>query len=237
VLDLVDVRVHYGKVAAVRGVSLRVACGEVVAIVGPNGAGKSTLLRAVSGLVRPSAGTLAFEGHDLTRLRPHQIVRLGITQSPEGRRIFAQMTVVENLRVGGFTRGAGAACVSAMDRVFARFPWLEERRHQKAGTLSGGEQQMLSIGRALMSEPRLLLLDEPSFGLAPLIVKEIAGIVAELSRPGDLAIVLVEQNASMALAVSDRAYVIENGEVVASGLSPEVAESRQVREAYLGRRR
>ena len=233
-LEITDVRIAYGKVQAVRGISLRVAEGEIVSIVGPNGAGKSTTLNAISGVVRPAEGRIALAGTDLTRIRPHQIVKLGVAHAPEGRRVFPEMTVEENLRIGGYLRKASAVGAT-MRTVFSIFPRLEERRGQLAGTLSGGEQQMLSIGRALMAGPRLLLLDEPSFGLAPLVVAEIGRTIGRINRETGLAILIVEQNVTMAFRVSSRAYVLENGQIVLEGESARLAESAHVRDAYLGR--
>lgn len=233
-LEITDLQIAYGKVQAVRGISLRVAEGEIVSIVGPNGAGKSTTLNAISGVVRPAAGRIAFAGVDLAQLRPHQIVRLGVAHAPEGRRVFPEMTVSENLRIGGYLRRASAIAES-LQTVFTLFPNLEERRRQLAGTLSGGEQQMLSIGRALMAGPRLLLLDEPSFGLAPLVVAEISRTISRINRETGLAILIVEQNVTMAFRVSSRAHVLENGRIVLEGESASLAESAHVRDAYLGR--
>lgn len=233
-LEITDLQIAYGKVQAVRGISLRVAEGEIVSIVGPNGAGKSTTLNAISGVVRPAAGRIAFAGLDLAQLRPHQIVKLGVAHAPEGRRVFPEMTVSENLRIGGYLRRASAIAES-LQTVFTLFPNLEERRRQLAGTLSGGEQQMLSIGRALMAGPRLLLLDEPSFGLAPLVVAEIGRTISRINRETGLAILIVEQNVTMAFRVSSRAHVLENGRIVLEGESASLVESAHVRDAYLGR--
>jgi branched-chain amino acid transport system ATP-binding protein len=233
-LEITDVRIAYGKVQAVRGISLRVAEGEIVSMVGPNGAGKSTTLNAISGVVRPTDGRIVLAGTDLTRIRPHQIVKLGVAHAPEGRRVFPEMTVEENLRIGGYLRTTSAVA-DTMRMVLGIFPRLEERRAQLAGTLSGGEQQMLSIGRALMAGPRLLLLDEPSFGLAPLVVAEIGRTIRRINRETGLAILIVEQNVTMAFRVSSRAYVLENGQIVLEGESAQLAESAHVRDAYLGR--
>lgn len=234
-LELEDVRIAYGKVEAVKGISLSVREGEIVSLVGSNGAGKSTTLRAISGLLKASSGRLSFQTHDLGRLKAHEVVRLGISHVPEGRRLFPLLTVQENLRMGAYLRCADTTVERAMDRVFERFPRLRERRRQLAGTLSGGEQQMLSIGRALISGPTLLMLDEPSFGLAPLIIQEIAKIVHEINQGGGVTVLLVEQNASMAFSVSSRAYVMENGKIALSGNSEEVAGNPYVREVYLGK--
>jgi branched-chain amino acid transport system ATP-binding protein len=231
---LTDLQVRYDGVTAVRGVSLDVSAGEIVAMIGPNGAGKTSLLRTVSGLVPPAGGRVAFRSTDITGWRPHRILGLGLGHAPEGRRLFPRMTVLENLRMGAYRVRDRAATARRLADVLAWFPRLTERRGQLAGTLSGGEQQMLSIGRALMAGPRLLMLDEPSFGLAPLVVAEIGRLVAAISQDDRLAVLLVEQNARMALAVSTRAYVLEMGRVVLSGPSPVLRESPHVRAAYLG---
>jgi len=223
VLELTDLRVHYGNVAAVDGVSVTVEAGEIVAIIGPNGAGKTSALRALSGLVRPSGGRVVFRGTDISRWRPHRIVALGLSHAPEGRRLFPQMSVLENLRMGAYRRRDRQAITRSLGEVLERFPRLAERRHQRAGTLSGGEQQMLTIGRALMSEPTMLVLDEPSFGLAPLIVREIRTIVQSINRDRKVAVLLVEQNARM-----------ETGRIVLSGSAAALRESPHVRAAYLG---
>jgi len=234
VLELTDLRVHYGNVAAVDGVSVTVEEGEIVAIIGPNGAGKTSTLRALSGLVRASGGRVVFRGVDISRWRPHRIVALGLSHAPEGRRLFPQMTVIENLRMGAYRRRDGLAIERSLAEVLERFPRLAERRQQLAGTLSGGEQQMLTIGRALMSDPTMLVLDEPSFGLAPLIVREIRTIVESINRDRKVAVLLVEQNARMALAVAARAYVMETGRIVLSGPAAALRESPHVKTAYLG---
>jgi branched-chain amino acid transport system ATP-binding protein len=234
VLELTDLRVHYGNVAAVDGVSVTVDEGEIVAIIGPNGAGKTSTLRALSGLLRPSGGRVVFRGIDISRWRPHRIVALGLSHAPEGRRLFPQMSVLENLRMGAYRRRDREAVDRSLKEVLGRFPRLAERRHQLAGTLSGGEQQMLTIGRALMSGPAMLVLDEPSFGLAPLIVREIRTIVESINRDRQVAVLLVEQNARMALAVATRAYVMETGRIVLSGPADALRESPHVKAAYLG---
>jgi len=228
VLELTDLRVHYGNVAAVDGVSVTVEEGEIVAIIGPNGAGKTSTLRALSGLVRASGGRVVFRGIDISRWRPHRIVALGLSHAPEGRRLFPQMTVIENLRMGAYRRRDGDAIERSLAEVLERFPRLAERRQQLAGTLSGGEQQMLTIGRALMSDPTMLVLDEPSFGLAPLVVRE------SINRDRKVTVLLVEQNARMALAVAARAYVMETGRIVLSGPAAALRESPHVKAAYLG---
>jgi branched-chain amino acid transport system ATP-binding protein len=234
VLEVTELQVRYGNVAAVKGITLRVAEREVVAIIGPNGAGKTSTLRAISGLVPSAAGRVVFEGTDITRWRAHRIVTLRLGHAPEGRRLFPQMTVLENLRMGAYRRRLPAEIRRTLGEVEALFPRLAERRAQLAGTLSGGEQQMLAIGRALMSEPRLLLLDEPSFGLAPMIVREIGRIVQSINRERGVSVLLVEQNARMALGIAARAYVMETGRVALDGPSAALAESPHVKAAYLG---
>ena len=230
-LELSGIEVRYGAVRALRGVSLEVRQGEIVAVLGSNGAGKTTTLRTISGLKRPAAGTVVFEGRRIEGTAPHRIVSGGISHSPEGRRIFARMSVLENLEMGAFQRRGSTS--AELDLVFELFPVLKERRRQAGGTLSGGEQQMLAIGRALMSSPRLLLLDEPSMGLAPMIVERIFQILADIQRTGTT-LLLVEQNAAQALAVADRGYVLETGEVVMSGSASDLAGDERVRAAYLG---
>jgi branched-chain amino acid transport system ATP-binding protein len=233
-LQVTDVQVRYGSVAAVKGVSLEVAPGEIVAMIGPNGAGKTSLLRAISGLVAPAAGRVVFEGTDIAGWKPHRIVALGLGHAPEGRRLFTRMTVIENLKMGAYRARDAAEIRRRLDAVLQRFPLLAERLDQVAGTLSGGEQQMLSIGRTLMSGPRMLMLDEPSFGLAPKVVGEIDRLVRAISEEARIAVLLVEQNARMALAMSSRAYVLETGAVVLSGSSASLRESPHVKAAYLG---
>lgn len=226
--------VSYGSVRALNQVSLRVDRGEIVTMIGANGAGKSTTIRTISGLVRSSGGSITFEGDDITALPAHQLVARGICQSPEGRRVFANMSVRENLDLGAFTRSHDAVGIrSDIDRVLELFPRLKERYCQSAGTLSGGEQQMLAIGRALMARPRLLMLDEPSLGLAPFLVQQIFRIVKDISLQG-VTILLVEQNAYQALRIATRGYVIETGEVVLEGPSEQLLQDPNVRRAYLG---
>jgi len=232
-LAVENLSVSYGAVRALRDVSCRVEQGEIVALVGANGAGKTTILNAISGIVPASNGVIAFEGIEITRMAPHLIVRKGICQVPEGRRVFARMSVQENLEMGGFTLSGKHQVAQGIERAFSLFPRLAERRRQPARTLSGGEQQMLAMARALMSNPRLLLLDEPSMGLAPMLVEKIFEIVVEINKSGTT-IMLVEQNASMALAIANRAYVLETGEVVLSGDAGELARNPEVRKAYLG---
>jgi branched-chain amino acid transport system ATP-binding protein len=234
VLEVTDLQVRYGNVAAVKGISLRVDEREVVAIIGPNGAGKTSALRAISGLVPSAAGRVVFEGTDISRWKAHRIVTLRLGHAPEGRRLFPQMTVLENLRMGAYRRRAPGEVRRTLAEVERLFPRLAERREQLAGTLSGGEQQMLAIGRALMAEPRLLLLDEPSFGLAPMVVREIGRIVQSINRERGVSVLLVEQNARMALGIASRAYVMETGRVALSGPSGILAESPHVKAAYLG---
>jgi len=234
VLEVTGLEVRYGSVTAVKGISLEVAEGEVVAIIGPNGAGKTSTLRAITGLVPTAGGRVVFRGTDVSRWKAHRIVTLGLGHAPEGRRLFPQMTVMENLRMGAYRRRGPAEIGCTLARVEELFPRLAERRVQLAGTLSGGEQQMLAIGRALMAEPRLLVLDEPSFGLAPMIVREIGRIVRSINRERGVSVLLVEQNARMALGIAARAYVLETGRVALSGPSATLAESPHVRAAYLG---
>jgi branched-chain amino acid transport system ATP-binding protein len=233
VLELTDVQVRYGNIRALQGVSLRVDQGELIALIGANGAGKTTTLRAISGLQRPSEGTITFEGADITSASTDRIVGLGISQCPEGRRIFGGLTVAENLRLGAVSVADRAAADQELDRVFDLFPLLKERLGQAGGTLSGGEQQMLAIGRALMSRPRLLLLDEPSLGLAPLMVERIFETIAELKRQGRT-ILLVEQNVHQALDVADRAYVLETGRIMLEGPSETLRHDPKVEQSYLG---
>jgi branched-chain amino acid transport system ATP-binding protein len=232
-LELRDIHVHYNKVAALKGVSMGVPAGGIVTIIGANGAGKSTTLRSISGLVRLSQGEIHFDGERIDRLSPDKIVARGIAHVPEGRRIFPGLTVEENLRTGAYLRKDKAGIEADLEQVFRHFPRLKERRTQWARTLSGGEQQMVAIGRALMSKPRLLLLDEPSMGLSPVMVQEIAGIVVEIAERG-VPVVLVEQNAELALRLARFAYVLETGNVALEGPARELHESDHVRRAYLG---
>lgn len=232
-LEVKDINVYYGAIHAIKGISLTVDEGEIVTLIGANGAGKSTTLRTISGLLKPKTGDINFLGKNIAGMAAHKIVREGISQVPEGRKIFAEMTVQENLELGAFTRDDKAEIESDFKMVFGRFPRLEERKFQLAGTLSGGEQQMLAMGRALMSRPKLLLLDEPSMGLAPLLIKEIFNIIIDINRTGTT-ILLVEQNANMALSVANRAYVLETGRITISGDAKELAASEDIRKAYLG---
>ena len=232
ILKVDNINVYYGAIHAIKGVSFHVNEGEVVTLIGANGAGKSTTLQTISGLLRSKTGSVEFCGENISRLPPHRIVERGLAQVPEGRRIFLQMTVEENLEMGAFTQ-SGSSVDADLENVYGQFPRLKERRRQVAGTLSGGEQQMLAIGRALMSHPRLLMLDEPSMGLAPILVEQIFEIIRSLHQ-GGTTILLVEQNAQMALSVADRAYVMETGCITLSGTGKELAESDAVRKAYLG---
>lgn len=231
-LKVCNLNVHYGVIHALHDVSFEVGAREIVTLIGANGAGKSTTLLALSGLLTPTSGTLELEGRDLLAIAPHRRVPLGLVQVPEGRRVFASMSVSENLALGATTRRDNEIGKD-LDEVFTLFPRLAERKNQLAGTMSGGEQQMLAVGRALMSKPRLLLLDEPSLGLAPLLVKEIFNVVERIRERG-VTVLLVEQNAHMALAISDRAYVLETGRIVMSGDAKEIARDPRIKEAYLG---
>lgn len=232
-LILEDVNVYYGAIHALKGISLEVKQGEIVTLIGSNGAGKSTSLKTISGLLRPKQGKLIFNGSDITSVQPQEIVSRGISQVPEGRRVFANMTVTENLELGAYLRKDKAEIKKDMEMVYGLFPRLNERKNQLSGTLSGGEQQMLAMGRALMSRPKLLLLDEPSMGLAPILVKQIFSIIKEINDTGTT-ILLVEQNAHMALSIAHRAYVLETGKIVLSGEADKLASSEEVRKAYLG---
>ena len=231
-LKVEDLHVYYGSIHAIKGISFEVNEGEVVTLIGANGAGKSTTLNTVSGLLKPRSGSVTFEDKSIVGVPAHKIVSHGMALCPEGRRVFLQMTVQENLEMGGYTRPAGEIDAAIQD-VYQRFPRLKERYKQPAGTLSGGEQQMLAMGRALMSRPKLLMLDEPSMGLAPILVKQIFGIVRELHQAGTT-ILLVQQNAQMALSVADRAYVLETGTIAMSGSAKELLTDARVRKAYLG---
>jgi branched-chain amino acid transport system ATP-binding protein len=233
VLELNEVHTYYGSIQALKGISLEVHGSEVVTLIGANGAGKSTTLRSINGLNRPRRGSIHFQGQDITSTAADQVVKMGISQAPEGRRLFPRMTVLENLEMGAFQRKDRAGIREDRDRVFELFPRLAERRHQKAGTMSGGEQQMCAIGRALMARPKLLLLDEPSMGLAPIFVEKIFEIVKEINEQGT-PILLVEQNALMALDVADRGYVLETGKVALEGPAGELRQNEQVRKTYLG---
>jgi branched-chain amino acid transport system ATP-binding protein len=233
VLTLDRVAARYGRVTAVDGVSLTVGAAELVCLIGANGAGKSTTLKTISGLVRAASGRILFEDREIQALAPQEILRRGIAHCPEGRRVFPQMTVRENLEMGAYVRRDAAAVAADMDRVLAHFPVLAERRRQLAGTLSGGEQQMLAIGRALMARPRLILFDEPSLGLAPTVVEAVFGIISGIRRDGTT-ILMVEQNAWMALQIATRAYVMETGRITLEGPARELADNERVKQAYLG---
>jgi len=233
VLEIDDIHTYYGAIHALKGVSLKVKDGEIVTLIGANGAGKSTTLRSINGLNHPRQGTIKFKGADITNASPHSIVSNGIAQSPEGRRLFPRMSVTENLEMGTFQRTDRENFKADMDHVFELFPRLYERRAQKAGTMSGGEQQMCAIGRALMARPKLLLLDEPSMGLAPIFVEKIFEIVIEINKEGT-PVLLVEQNALMALDVASRGYVLETGRVALEGPAQELKVNEQVRKTYLG---
>jgi branched-chain amino acid transport system ATP-binding protein len=233
ILQLEDVHTFYGSIQALKGISLEVREGEIVTLIGANGAGKSTTLRSINGLNTPRQGSIVFQGRDITRKAPHDIVQMGISQSPEGRRLFPHMTVLENLEMGAFQRRDRAGIRDDLGRVYSLFPRLAERKHQRAGTMSGGEQQMCAIGRALMARPTLLMLDEPSMGLAPIFVEKIFEIVGEINQQGTT-ILLVEQNALMALDAADRGYVLATGRVALADEAKALRENEQVRKAYLG---
>ena len=233
ILELDDVHTYYGSIHAIKGVTLDVYDGEVVTLIGANGAGKSTTLRSINGLNHPRKGSIRFQGRDITQESPHDVVKMGISQSPEGRRLFPRMSVMENLEMGAFQRNDKAGIRESLDRVFELFPRLQERKNQRAGTMSGGEQQMCAIGRALMAQPKLLLLDEPSMGLAPIFVERIFEIVVEINKQGT-PILLVEQNALMALDVANRGYVMETGVIALADDAKALAQNEQVRKTYLG---
>lgn len=232
-LKIDNINLYYGSIHALKGISLEVEQGEIVTLIGANGAGKTSTLNNISGLAAPRSGKIMFEGKDITNSPAQEIVKMGISQVPEGRRIFANMSVFENLELGAFLQNDKAVIKKNLEKVFERFPRLQERKKQSAGTLSGGEQQMLAMGRALMSQPKLLLLDEPSMGLAPILVQEIFEIIKEINASGTT-VLLVEQNAHMALSIAQKAYVLETGRIVLSGTAKEVASSESVRKAYLG---
>lgn len=232
-LSIKDLSVYYGVIQAIKGISFDVNAGEVIALIGANGAGKTTILHTITGLVSAKAGSIEFEGKDLTKIPAHKIVSLGMAHVPEGRRIFAELTVFENLKMGAYTRKDKKEIEDTITMIYKRFPRLEERKNQIAGTLSGGEQQMLAMGRALMSHPRIILMDEPSMGLSPLFVSEIFDIIKEISKSGTT-VLLVEQNAKKALSIANRAYVLETGKIVLSGDAKELMNDDSVKKAYLG---
>ncbi|MFD6441419.1 ABC transporter ATP-binding protein [Peribacillus sp. NPDC060186] len=232
-LKIEDINVYYGNIQALKGISLSINEGEIVTLIGANGAGKSTMLKSISGLLKPKQGKIMYEGQSIGGKAAQSIVKMGISHVPEGRRVFANMTVEENLQLGAYLRKDKAGIKQDMEKVYELFPRLLERLKQQSGTLSGGEQQMLAMGRALMAKPRLLLLDEPSMGLAPLLVKQIFNIIEEINKTGTT-ILLVEQNANLALSIADRAYVVETGRIVLSGKSEELTASEEIKNAYLG---
>lgn len=232
-LEVRDLQVHYGTVEAVKGVSFQIEAGEIISLIGANGAGKSTILRALSGLVRPSSGTIEFQGTSLVGLSTHQIIRLGIGHVPEGRRLFPKMSVLENLKMGAYLRNKKAEMESTLGMIYEHFPILKERSKQHAGSLSGGEQQMLATARALMNRPQLLLLDEPSIGLSPLLTAEIGKIVRQINAMG-VTTILVEQNAMLALTLGQRGYVLETGSIVMQGQAQELLQDEGVKKVYLG---
>lgn len=232
-LSVENLAVSYGAISALKGISFGIKEGEIVALIGANGAGKTTILNTVSGLVEPKTGKIIYKGRDITKLVPHEVVKLGISQVPEGRRVFPKMSVLENIEMGAYSRSDKNGIKEDMDSIFKRFPRLAERKKQLAKTLSGGEQQMLAMGRALMARPQLLLMDEPSMGLAPILVEEIFKIIEEINKTGTT-ILLVEQNAHMALSIANRGYVLETGEIVLKGEASDLAANPEVRKAYLG---
>jgi branched-chain amino acid transport system ATP-binding protein len=232
-LEVKDLHVHYGVIEAIKGISFKVNKGEVIALIGANGAGKTTTLHTVTGLIKPTSGTIFFEGKDITKVPAHKIVSLGMAHVPEGRRVFAQLSVYDNLIMGAYTRKDKEEIQNTLQVVYDRFPRLEERKNQMAGTLSGGEQQMLAMGRALMSHPSIILMDEPSMGLSPIFVNEIFDIIEQVSKAGTT-VLLVEQNAKKALSIADRAYVLETGNISLSGDADKLMNDEAVKKAYLG---
>ena len=232
-LEVRDLRVHYGTVEAVKGVSFHLDAGEMISLIGANGAGKSTILRSLTGLVQTSAGTITFENISLVGLSPHQIIRMGIGHVPEGRRLFPKMTVLENLKMGAYLQRSKADVAATLERIYEHFPILKERGQQRAGSLSGGEQQMLATARALMNRPRLLMLDEPSIGLSPIMTAEIGKIVQQINAMG-VSVILVEQNAMLALTIAQRSYVLETGHIVMQGKAQNLLQDEGVKKAYLG---
>lgn len=232
-LEVNDIKVYYGMIQAIKGVSFHVDEGEVIALIGANGAGKTTILHTVSGLLTPKEGTITFEGQDLVKIPGYKIVSMGMAHVPEGRRVFAQLSVLQNLMMGAYTRKDKEEITQTLETVFDRFPRLKERQNQMAGTLSGGEQQMLAMGRALMSHPKIILMDEPSMGLSPIFVNEIFDIIQEVSKSGTT-VLLVEQNAKKALSIADRAYVLETGKIVLEGKASDLLNNDSIKKAYLG---
>ena len=232
-LEVKDLQVYYGVIQALKGISFEVNQGEVIALIGANGAGKTTTLQTLTGIIPSKAGKISFEGKDITKTPAHKIVEMGIAHGPEGRRVFADMTVYENLLMGAYTRKDKNEIAQSLENVYKRFPRLKERKNQRAGTLSGGEQQMLAMGRALMSKPRIILMDEPSMGLSPIFVNEIFDIIKEVSE-GGTTVLLVEQNAKKALSIADRAYVMETGNITLSGKAEDLLNNESVQKAYLG---
>ncbi|MEE0200983.1 MAG: ABC transporter ATP-binding protein [Muricomes sp.] len=232
-LKITDLEVYYGGIQAIKGISFEVKEGEVIALIGANGAGKTTILHTVTGLIAPKAGRIEFEGTDITKTPAHKIVSMGMAHVPEGRRVFAQLSVYENLKLGAYTRSDKTEIEQTLEMVYKRFPRLKERRNQAAGTLSGGEQQMLAMGRALMSHPKIILMDEPSMGLSPIFVNEIFDIIKEVSA-GGTTVLLVEQNAKKALGIADRAYVLETGNIVLTGEAKALMNDESIKKAYLG---
>ena len=232
-LEIKDLEVYYGMIQAIKGISFQVNEGEVIALIGANGAGKTTILHTVTGLLSPKCGSVLFEGKDITKVPAHKIVSLGMAHVPEGRRVFAELTVYENLKMGAYTRKDKNEMEQTLESVYQRFPRLRERKNQLAGTLSGGEQQMLAMGRALMSHPKIILMDEPSMGLSPILVNQIFDIIEEVSKSGKT-VLLVEQNAKKALAIADRAYVLETGKIVLEGDADQLMNDDSIKKAYLG---
>lgn len=232
-LEIKDIEVYYGMIQAIKGISFEVNEGEVIALIGANGAGKTTILHTITGLLSPKKGSVIFEGKDITKIPAHKIVSLGIAHVPEGRRVFAELTVYENLKMGAYTRKDKEEIAKTLEMVYQRFPRLKERKNQLAGTLSGGEQQMLAMGRALMSHPKIIVMDEPSMGLSPILVNEIFDIIQEVSA-GGTTVLLVEQNAKKALSIADRAYVLETGNIVLEGEAEKLMNDDSIKKAYLG---
>ena len=232
-LEVKDIEVYYGMIQAIKGISFEVNVGEVIALIGANGAGKTTTLHTITGLLSPKKGSVIFEGQDITKVPAHKIVSLGMAHVPEGRRVFAELSVYQNLKMGAYTRKDKAEIEETLQMVYKRFPRLEERKNQLAGTLSGGEQQMLAMGRALMSHPKIIVMDEPSMGLSPILVNEIFDIIKEVSASGTT-VLLVEQNAKKALSIADRAYVLETGRIVLEGDAKELLNDDSIKKAYLG---